>query len=88
MFLSFLCFRSYGDIYERIPADAMGMKDVYSPSYSHEHLVVSGSDDSESYSPLDNEDVKLGDDFKMKGGMFLAFPRLILPDLVKLYLWR
>uniref|UniRef100_A0A8D8RS93 Rho GTPase-activating protein 190 n=1 Tax=Cacopsylla melanoneura TaxID=428564 RepID=A0A8D8RS93_9HEMI len=60
---------SYGDIYERIPADAMGMKDVYSPSYSHEHLNVSVSEDSESYSPLDNEDVKLlGEDYKMKGG--------------------
>ncbi|KAL1455174.1 hypothetical protein WDU94_009286 [Cyamophila willieti] len=36
---------SYGDIYERIPADTMGMKDVYSPSYSHEHLNVSVSED-------------------------------------------
>lgn len=56
------CFRSYGEIYERIPSDAMAL------SYSHEHLGVSGSEDSESYSPLDNEDVKLGDDYKMKGG--------------------
>lgn len=53
---------SYGEIYERIPSDAMAL------SYSHEHLGVSGSEDSESYSPLDNEDVKLGDDYKMKGG--------------------
>ncbi|KAI5726554.1 hypothetical protein M8J76_004669 [Diaphorina citri] len=71
---------SYGDIYERIPADAMGMKDVYSPSYSHEHLVVSGSDDSESYSPLDNEDVKLGDDFKMKGGLEVYSPPNTPPE--------
>lgn len=39
------------DMYERMASD-----ERFSPTYSHEHIAVgSGSDDSDTYSPVDTQ---------------------------------